>query len=735
MRGVIALLSLLACQTDKAPSEPTPDDTAADDTAADDTASDDTADPPAGPSWDAEASPIDCAQGGDEALLDAALADAGLAPGELVFTDADWSAASYKRYLNDDFRLSWFRDVHWDPLSVPCLGGQIAADLGHAATTAHPVATALGEAMARIDVPPAAEPLDPATTTQSLLDLSSLPAELAEALTPIVAAMVAVAEARAALDETAPATRRKLVQYGHGGVIIDYSAAPDLTDRDVQAWVLDPDGPTRLYDLARVLAFAIEDADLSRFLGADATLDVETEIGRFLIAGPGDDAPGALSDVAFYLDLGGDDTYVHAAGASDVDVPVGVHIDLGGADHYGYVETDSGTDALLPADEDGRYAGDTYYGPFSLSRVGRQGSGRYGVGLLFDYGGDDDTYQSLRLSQGWAHLGVGVLYDDGGDDTYLGENGVQGAASMGIGLLLDAGDGDDTHRTFANSQGFGYVRAAGIAWDGGGDDLWYADPGRAADGGLAMYYSPQLPGDGNSSFVQGVGFGKRDDASGTFLSGGLGVLCDAGGDDTYQASTFAQGSGYWQGAGLLLDGGGSDSYDAYYYVQGGVAHYALGALLDDGDEPDFIDTNVTPAYMHFGAGHDFSVGIFVNEGGDDTYVYAGLAAGASNCQGIGLFVDNGGADHYIGSSDYSTGLGNHSSECESRTSARSLGVFVDSGGDTDTYDFPSPSSHPAPGDDASFGYAWNGTSDEHGGAVDGDGPTAVHASGVAPDAR
>lgn len=733
MSRTALLVLLLACQGDKESAQPQETATETAESGATDSADSahtgETGQHEA-PSWDAEADPIDCEQGSDASLLDEALADADLGPDDLVYTDDDWAVADYRRFLDDDFRLSWFPGVHDAPLSVPCFGGQIAADLDHAATTPHPVATALGEAMVLLDVTPAGDPPDPETATQDLVDLSGLPSDLAEALVPVFSAMEAAAEARWALEDGAPDTLYRLVNDGSGGVIVGW-IAPDLTSSADRDWVLDPAGPTTLYDPARALAWAIEEADLERFLGTEATLDQDTALGRVIIAGPGADEPGELDDVAFYLDLGGDDTYVHAAGASTVKAPVAVHIDLGGSDHYGYVEEDAGGDGLLPSDSDGRYEGNEYYGQISFSVQGRQGSGRFGIGMLFDLGQGDDTYQSLRMSQGWGSLGVGVLFDDGGDDTYLGEDGVQGAASMGIGLLMDMG-GDDIHRTVTNSQGFAYVRGAGLVWDGDGADTWYADPGRVSDGGTPMYYSPQMPGDGNSSFTQGIGFGMRDDTDRVFLSGGIGVLRDLRGDDTYQASTFAQGSGYWQGTGFLLDGAGSDSYDAYYYVQGGVAHYAIGAVLDDGDEADYLNTNVTPAYMHFGAGHDYSVGVFVNEGGDDVYVYSGLAAGASNCQGVGLFVDNGGSDTYIASSAYSTGLGNHSGECEARSAARSMGIFVDSGGDADSYTFPEGSDHPVPADDSAFGYDWDGTDDEHGGAVDGDGPTAVHASGIAP---
>jgi len=708
------------------------DDSAMDD---DDVADDDdSADPDAPPTWDEEAAAIDCAHGSVEApLMALALEDAGLTLDEVGYTEGDWANASYASRLDDPFLLPWFYDYHWEPLLYPCLGGQAGVDLDHAATTAHPVATALGEAMALLDEPREAEPIDPLAAEQGWVDLGDLPADLAEALVPILAAMEQIAGVREALADGAPAELQDLVIYGHGGVLIDFQSAPDLVDTSVQDWVLGETGPRSLYDPARVLAFAVEEADLTRFAGVEATLDVDTDLGRVVVAGPGADAPGDIDEVALYLDLGGDDTYTHAAGASYMDVPVGVHIDLGGDDVYGYEERDEGTEALLPSDEDGRYQGDFNYGRLSLSRVGRQGSGRMGVGMLFDYGEGADHYQSLRVSQGWGHLGVGVLYDDGGDDTYLGEAGVQGAASMGIGLFMDV-DGDDVHETFTDSQGFGYLQAVGIAWDGGGNDVWYANPGKEEDGGTTIYYSPQLPGNGNSTFGQGAGFGMRWDSEGTFLSGGVGILRDASGDDAYTAGTFAQGSGYWQAVGLLLDGDGADEYDAYYYVQGGAAHYAAGVLLDDGAGDDRLNTNMTPNYMMIGAGHDFSVGVYVNEAGDESYVYAGLAGGASNCQGIGLFVENDGTDDYQISSTYSTGLGNHSGECDSppRTNVDSIGLFIDSGGDPDVYGWPDADDHPVPDNDSSFGHDQSGSDTEKGGAVDGDGETGAHAGGAVP---
>src|SRR5207244_2135852 len=125
-------------------------------------------------------------------------------------------------------------------------------------------------------------------------------------------------------------------------------------------------------------------------------------------------------------------------------------------------------------------------------------------------GPEGDHYRSLRLSQGFGAAGVGVLYDAGGDDLYEGEAGVQGAGLFGVGLLMDAG-GNDTYRTYTESQGFAYVRGAGVIYDGAGNDKYLADVGDPDAGGDPLYFTPQLPGKGNSSFTQGAGFGRRAD--------------------------------------------------------------------------------------------------------------------------------------------------------------------------------------------------------------------------------
>jgi hypothetical protein len=689
---------------------------------------------PEPPAWDEPAAPIPCAAGTPAPLLEAAALDAGLALADIVLPPEALDVSDYALEIHDPFALDWVVEVRSEPLAVQCHAGQVAADLDHAVSTPHPVASSLAVAYRLLEHPlPDTPPLDPQQTTQDLVELSSLPDELAQALVPVLAALQLAAQARLALEDSAPASADELVRLGHGGEIwqLEEQSWPELDRGAQRQWARKE--AASLYDPARLLAFAVEEAGLDRFAGTEARLDLETELGRVIVAGPGPDAPGELGEVALYLDLGGDDTYVHPAGASSAAVPVALHLDLGGDDTYGYTET-STVPGLLPSDSAGRLLSDT---PYSLSQQGRQGSGRFGVGMVFDWGGGQDQYHSLVASQGWGALGVGVLYDDGGDDVYAAEQASQGAGSLGVGLLLDGG-GADTHLVGRAGQGFGGALGVGIAHDGAGDDRWLAEPGPVAGLGALLWDSWQLPGQANESLAQGAGSGVRDDDEELYLSGGAGVLRDLAGDDTYQAGVYGQGFGYWQSAGYLLEGGGADTYDLVWHGQGASAHFGVGALLEQGPEGDRFGTTFAPVKYTLGAVNDLAVAVAVNEGGDDTYVLPERSAGAGTCQGSALFVDNDGADTYTALSVLAAGTANQRNSpdddsCVRRASVQTLGLFLDSGGDPDTWQWPTDDSRsPTPADDSTFGWSASGAPDERGGAIDGDGETSQHASGMLP---
>jgi hypothetical protein len=176
------------------------------------------------------------------------------------------------------------------------------------------------------------------------------------------------------------------------------------------------------------------------------------------------------------------------------------------------------------------------------------------------------------------------------------------------------------------------------------------------------------------------------------MSGGLGVLRDATGDDTYTTGIFGQGTGYWFGTGLLLEGAGADHYDGWWYVHGSAAHFAVAALLDDagGDTYQVAMPGDPARNTSVGVGHDFSIGWLVDRDGDDIYHAPNLSLGAGNAAGFGFFLDLAGNDTYTATSDFS--FGNASIETPGdtlRIAAGTIGLFVDRGG-TDGYTRPTP---------------------------------------------
>lgn len=717
------------------------------------------------PTWDPEpVLTMDCDPTRVAPLMDAVLEQAGLARDSLTFSADDYAGSHYYAggRLDDPFLLPGFRPTQAAPLQSGCFAAEHAGALDVIASGDHPVATIIRRAARQLDrfadgdpVLPAPDAGDPraalalaiaaavaaagASYEPPLDALAPVPADLAADLVPVFVAMAdALAAHQLLLADASTMTPRSWVEEA-GFALVPAAQFQFLQKTAVQEHLLGEATLPPLFLAAARVAYAVESVDWSRHRGLAVSLALNTPIGRVEIRGPDADTyPLPLSDAPptwFLLDTGGDDRHQDDVGATThPELGISLAIDLGGDDHYGYdghVDRDSG----LMADEHGRYAaGDpaTSSGAQTRSRHGRQGSGRHGIGMLFDLGGGADVYDSLAASQGYAALGVGVLFDDGGRDTYHSEVASQGSALCGIGILIDLGGDDDRYHVVSSGQGMAGVRGVGVLFDQGGDDDYEADPGpiAAADPDLApqpLYWSPQMPGRANSSMSQGASTGIRWDAADLFFSGGIGILRDAAGDDNYRAGLFAQGAGYWQGIGLLSDGGGRDHYDALYYVQGAGAHYAVGMLMDGGnDDGDWFNQTLPPQYVQLGSGHDFTLGVLVNETGDDVYSFAGLAAGASNCNGIGLFVDNAGDDLYVTGSDYGSGLGNVSDECfEARPLPKSVGLMLDAGG-TDTYRYPD-SELPLPTDGGTWGHVTHDLPSEHGAGLDADGESGVHA--------
>ncbi len=658
--------------------------------------------------------------------LDAALLAGGLASRCLVqLRDADVAKSGWpSAMLVDAHRLPDFTPLYHGPLRLPSYARDLESSLASAVASTSPVAKALATLSSRrghalVDAcfelgpfAPAAGDATPLATAILTLDdhrgqpgdeaalraaAASVPLDLQARLAKIVGALSLAADA--VDDALAPAitgsTDRAFLSHAAS---LYYPGGTPLTLDAAHVAKLDAVDLGKISEAAALLAATIERADLASV--PDATFpafEVDTPLGAIVVhdASPDTYAKGGPADGALLLvDLGGDDTYEVPAGASDAKHPVSVAIDVRGSDHWGYKSiADAHDTGLLPSDAaPGRYASaktpDQDYGPVTLSKTPRQGSGNAGIGLLFDLGHEGDTYRSLAASQGFGAMGVGVLFDAGGDDDYGAEAAAQGSATFGIGLLLDEA-GNDHYASFTLSQGFGGAEGVGALLDADGDDVYFCDPGDPASGGHPLYFSPQLPGKGNSSMSQGAAQGRRPASASdvAYMAGGLGVLRDSRGKDRYTGSVFAQGAGYWQGLGMLLDGGtDADKYDALWYVQGAAAHFSLALFTDEGGD-DRYDTTFDPAATSIGVGHDFSAAIHVDLGGNDVYHAPGLSLGSGNINGIGLFANVGGDDTYVAAGDPTLGAGNYSAEApfgDPRQDAPTIGIFVDSAG-SDTY--------------------------------------------------
>ncbi len=348
--------------------------------------------------------------------------------------------------------------------------------------------------------------------------------------------------------------------------------------------------------------------------GVAGTIDrvIQTPQGKVVIGGAGKNAYNLdeMGDVVMVIDVGGDDVYVE--GSLSATRPMLVVVDLEGNDIYRGV------------------------------KPGIQGGAVLGVSVLMDAKGND-VYDAKDVAQGACVGGVGVLIDNAGDDTYKGIKRVQGSALAGVGLLVDRA-GNDAFRGALFAQGVGGPLGMGVLDDVAGADTYYG-------GGLFLDGYDDSPG--YDGFSQGCGYAPRGIAN-----GGLGVLLDGGGDDTYESDYFSMASGYWFAAGFSRDFGGNDkrfgatrlAYDGgprkeSRFMRYGVCfgcHYALGFMFDDAGD-DFYGGTM--------AGHgfawDFSQGVLCDFGGNDVYDADGAnMQGVAQQAGFGMLLDVSGKDSY-----------------------------------------------------------------------------------------
>jgi predicted small lipoprotein YifL len=549
----------------------------------------------------------------------------------------------------------------------------------------------LASAVAAIDALAARAGGDLLSTAQ-IAELEAQPAAVLAALATLVPVLDGALEAHRSLFVIDPGDVNIGVVELAETLYAGFSSL-SLTDAD---WIRGLTATTTRRTLAErgaALAAAIEAVTpaLAATEGSGLVIDLPT--GDIIIGGSGDDTWSG-DEPLLLIELGGDDTYTIGAGvASGGRRPVSVVVDLGGADLYTYTKTPIvADDGLLPSDADGRAeparGGD---GRVSLSSSARQGAGRFGWGLLYDLGAGADTYESLRYSQGFGLMGVGVLVDSAGDATLTMEALGQGAGLFGIGVLVLGDAGSEVTGTHG-VQGFGGPAGVGVAVGGLGDDDWRAEPGEI--GADTVIYRERLSGlPWNLSAAQGAGLGWAPGAieDGSAHGGGVGVLWERGGNDTFVAGVGAQGFGHWHGTGLLVERSGDDELDARGLAMGSGWIVGGGLLLDEaGNDTRGVLTDAPLNSM--GAGEDFAWGILVDLGGDDENAAGAFSLGAGTLNGFGLFADAAGADTYRSESNDTLGtavltlIGREPSD-NPRRGIGTWGIFADAEG-MDTYDRP-----------------------------------------------
>ncbi len=337
--------------------------------------------------------------------------------------------------------------------------------------------------------------------------------------------------------------------------------------------------------IAGALSLAGKEAG-ARLEEAGEGRSLQTPWGRILIGSAGDDHHSVDSDVILILDPAGNDTYEFSGPVVNSQLTI---VDIQGND---------------------RYAGS----PLAIRSLM----------ALVDLAGDD-TYDGATGAQAATLGGVALLVDLSGNDRYVARIFAQAAAAEGVAALID-GAGDDIFEIDERGQAFGQVGGTALLWDLGGNDRYSAGGPHDTVGR-----------DARLSQAQGMGAGLR-----ASHGGGIGVLRDNSGNDSYTVEMFGQGAGYFQGIGVLSDGAGDDRYEGVRYVQGAGVHGAIGLLADGAGNNSYLAAHGVGQ----GMGLDMALGSLEDDGGDDSYEAGSLAQGAGTANGMGFLLDGGGSDRF-----------------------------------------------------------------------------------------
>ncbi|MDZ4814976.1 MAG: HEAT repeat domain-containing protein [Verrucomicrobiota bacterium] len=426
---------------------------------------------------------------------------------------------------------------------------------------------------------------------------------------------------------------------------IDTQAIEDLLTREARLQTGDTEtvdtlgeawnayNPELMQQAFEILSAAVDEArrDLKEVPATGVfECSMETPLGKIFVGGTG---KNVYTEEAFLIiDIGGEDTYeAGTAFANGLQQrPVSILIDCGGDDNYQSKKSFS------------------------------QGVGLFGIGLLIDESGND-TFTARHMSQGAAFFGIGVVWCGPGDRDFKGELFCQSASIFGSGYLIQDTAGKTDYRALASSQAFAGPRGVSLLWDRGGNDRYVAS-GYGPCGWIPSH---------EFSLSQGFAMGMRP-----LLAGGIAILADDFGNDSYSADVYGQGASYWYGLGILLEGAGDDVYSIYQYGQGSGIHVSAGLLADISGNDRYQGTAICQA-----GAHDYGIGMLIDREGDDHYKGTSTAQAASINNAFTLLVDVGGNDFYAGQDSEFTQASGHDG---GKREYGAVAVLTDLGG-KDTY--------------------------------------------------
>jgi hypothetical protein len=167
-------------------------------------------------------------------------------------------------------------------------------------------------------------------------------------------------------------------------------------------------------------------------------------------------------------------------------------------------------------------------------------------------------------------------------------------------------------------------------------------------------------------------------------------LFDLGGNDDFQCAVMCQGFGYAFGTGIFYDAAGEDDHlTTHKYSLGSATHWAVGVYLDMDGADTYRNDDDDEC---IGEGYDASVAFHLDRGGgDDVYTldnFGEFTLGVARHPSLGVLINESGNDTYTvpGTGTYAIGracttMGDRAGYL---AGVPTVGMFFDLGGD-DTY--------------------------------------------------